>query len=263
VLGRQMRGSVGLVPYAVVTRGAGAIADEFARLRADGTRCAIADALADEHLRAIGSACAELPLVTGGSGVATALPENFRRAGLLPARREVEPLPRTDGHSAVLAGSCSPATLAQVDAMKRRLPWYRLDAVNLARDGLVAEVLEWAAPRLLEGPVLIYSSAAPEDVAVLQARLGAHRAGALIENVFAEIAEGLVRLGAGRLVVAGGETSGAVVSALGIRALRIGPEIAPGVPWTVCEGTERPLCLALKSGNFGAEDFFLRALAMA
>jgi 3-dehydrotetronate 4-kinase len=263
VLGRQMKGSVGLVPFGVVDRNAEAIGEACASLRDGGIRCAIVDALSDEHLHTIGAACADLPLVTGGSGVATGLPENFRRAGVLQAQQGLASLPATEGYAAVLAGSCSAATRTQVETMKQRHPWFRIDASNLMQPDLVATVLAWAADWLPDGPVLIYSSAAPDEVAALQARLGPERAGALIEETLARVANALVGQGVRRLVVAGGETSGAVVSALGVKALHIGPEIAPGVAWTICTHREPVLCLALKSGNFGADDFFIRALEMA
>ena len=125
----------------------------------------------------------------------------------------------------------------------------------------VADALAWAKPKLTAGPVLIYASAPPEDVAAIQAKLGRERAGELVEQTLAEIAAGLVAAGVRRLVVAGGETSGAVVQRLGVTALRIGPQIDPGVPWTFSLGEPR-LALALKSGNFGGADFFTKALAM-
>jgi 3-dehydrotetronate 4-kinase len=262
VLGRQMKEPVGLVPYTIVDQNAEAIREVSATLRNSGIRCAIVDALSDAHLYAIGAACADLRLITGGSGVAMGLPANLRRAGLLQAQQGIAPLPAPDGYAAVLAGSCSATTRAQVEAMKQRHPWFRIDGSNLTQPNLVAAALAWAADRLPNGPVLIYSSAEPEEVAAMQARLGPKQAGALIEQVLARIANGLIGQGVCRLVVAGGETSGAVVSTLGVKALHIGPEIAPGVPWTICVDREPPLCLALKSGNFGADDFFVQALSM-
>jgi uncharacterized protein YgbK (DUF1537 family) len=124
---------------------------------------------------------------------------------------------------------------------------------------MAAAALDWAATRLGDKPVVIAASAPPDQVAAIQARLGRDAAGALIEDTMARIAEGLVGLGVRRMVVAGGETAGAVVSRLGVRRLRIGAEIDPGVPWTLAEGAGPTLLLALKSGNFGATDFFLKA----
>jgi len=262
VLGRQTNAPVGLVPYETVRRGAAAVAAAFADLRRDGHAYAVVDAIEDEHLRTIGAACADLTLVTGGSGVALGLPENFRRRGRLPARGPADALPPVGGAAAVLAGSCSPATLAQVAEMKRTRPAFALDPLALAagRD-LAGEALAWARQRLGPEPVLIYSSAPPDEVGRVQRELGREHAGALVEAALARIAAGLVAAGVRRLVVAGGETSGAVVQALGVRALRIGPQIDPGVPWTLSLG-EPAIALALKSGNFGAPDFFAKAFGM-
>jgi 3-dehydrotetronate 4-kinase len=259
VLQRQTKGKVGLVPHATVAQGAPAIRDAFAALRRDGVRHAIVDAIADHDLEAIGEAAADLPLVTGGSGIALGLPDNFRRQGLLGAGGGADALPSVGGAASVLSGSCSEATQAQVAAMAERAPLFAIDPLAAAagRD-VAAEALAWAEPRLGEEPILIASTAGPEAVAQVQQRLGREHAGALVEGILATVARGLAARGVRRLVVAGGETAGAVVQALGVSGLRIGRQIDPGVPWTMSLG-ERPLALALKSGNFGAPDFFLRA----
>jgi uncharacterized protein YgbK (DUF1537 family) len=263
VLARQTTGKVGLVPYAVVRNGAGAIREAFARLRADGVRHAIVDAIDDAHLAAIGEACAGLALVTGGSGIALGLPDNFRRAGLLTRSGGAAAMPPVRGYAAVIAGSCSKATQAQVAAMKGRCPGMRIDPRELATGApaVVDRAVRWAAAQVSRGPVLVYSTAAPGEVQAAQDAVGRDRAASLVEDALAAIARGLVAHGVRRLVVAGGETSGAVVNALGVRALAIGPQIDPGVPWTFAVPGD-PIALALKSGNFGAEDFFLRALGM-
>ena len=259
VLGAQTPRKVGLVEHARVRRGARAIGQALDTLRAAGVRHAVVDAIADKDLAAIGKACADLPLITGGSGVALGLPANFRESGLLAAAGEAAALPRAAGHAAVIAGSCSPATLGQIERMAASCPSFFVDAEALARRERVAgEALAWAAPRLAEGPVLIYASAPPARVRRIQKTLGAEKAGAMIERCLARIAKGLIDAGVGRLVVAGGETAGAVVGALGVRTLRIGAEIDPGVPWTMSIGEPR-LHLALKSGNFGGPDFLTRA----
>ncbi|MGG5808775.1 3-oxo-tetronate kinase [Falsiroseomonas sp. CW058] len=259
VLGRQTDGAVGLVPFAVVEAGAGAIRDAMTRLAEGGRRYAILDAVSDAHLLAIGEAAESHALVTGGSGVAMGLPENFRRAGLLPPRPDAAALPRASGACAVVAGSCSRATLGQIGFARDHAPVLELDALGTPdAAALAAQALAWAEGRLdAETPVVIAASAPPERVAALQARLGRDAAGALVEQALAEVAAGLVARGVARLVVAGGETSGAVVSRLGVTALRIGAEIDPGVPWTYAEPAG--IHLALKSGNFGARDFFLKA----
>ncbi len=259
VLARQSAGSVALVPYATVREGAAAIGESFAALRAAGHRFAVVDAIDDEHLNRIGEAAAGLALVTGGSGVARGLPGNFRRAGLLGPPEDAATLPPVAGLEAVLSGSCSEATRGQVAHMKRSRPAFRLDVDALAdgADG-AGEALAWARERLGEGPVLVYTTDDPEAVRAVQERIGRERAGDLAEQAMAEVARGLVSAGVRRLVVAGGETSGAVVRALGVSGLRIGAPIDPGVPWCLGLG-EPPIALALKSGNFGSEDFFTKA----
>jgi len=259
VLGRQTDGAVGLVPFAVVEQGAAAIRQAMTRLKEGGRRYAILDAVTDAHLLAIGEAAEHHALITGGSGVAMGLPANFRRAGLLPERgAAAAALPPMQGGAAVLAGSCSRATLGQIGFARDHAPVLELDPLALPdAAALAAQALDWAATRLGAAPVVIAASAPPEKVAALQAKLGREAAGALVEQALAAIAESLVARGVRRMVVAGGETSGAVVSRLGVRSLRIGPEIDPGVPWTYAEPAG--LHLALKSGNFGARDFFLKA----
>jgi uncharacterized protein YgbK (DUF1537 family) len=262
VLSRQTRHKVGLAPFAEVDAGPEALRAAFARLRKERVRHAIVDAVSDRHLMTIGAAVADLPLVTGGSGVAMGLPENFRRVGLAPARNAAIPLPKAKGHAAVLAGSCSPATLGQIEAMRAAGPAFEIDVPALAegRDAAI-DALAWAKPKLGRAPVLIYASQPPDKVAEIQARLGRAESGAMVEQAMARIACGLVEAGVGRLVVAGGETSGAVVRALGVRTLQIGPEIDPGVPWTAALDGPK-LSLALKSGNFGGRDFFTKAFAV-
>ncbi len=263
VLSRQTEGTVGLVPFATVDRGAHAIRDAMTQLKERGRRYAIVDAITDAHLLAIGQAAASHTLLTGGSGVAMGLPENFRRGGLLADAVDPGALPVLDGGSAVIAGSCSRATLAQLGYARAHLPVYELDVLATPdATALSKAALAWAADNTGARPVVIAASAPPEAVTALQARLGRDQAGALVEDAVARIAEGLVASGVRRLVVAGGETSGAVVGRLGVACLRIGREIDPGVPWTLAAGSGPDLMLALKSGNFGATDFFLKAFAV-
>lgn len=260
VLSRQSVGKVGLVPFSAVDAGANAIRAALAELKSNGVRQAIVDAISDRHLMVIGEAIGDLPLVTGGSGIALGLPENFRRAGALPVEPPDTTLPPGSGLAAVLAGSCSQATRAQVAHMSEHRPTLQVNPIEAAADGkgVAARALEWALPKLADGPVLVYATADPEDVRTAQQQLGVAAAGEAVEQVMADVAQGLVAAGVGRLVVAGGETSGAVVQALGVKRLRIGAEIDPGVPWTMSIDAPR-LHLALKSGNFGTPDFFLKA----
>ena len=263
VLGRQTRRKVGLIAYPEVAGGAERIRAAFERLRREAVGYAIVDALHDEHLVAIGAACADLPLVTGGSGVALGLPQNFVRRGLLSPRRDAAQLPPAGGLAAVLAGSCSEATRRQVAVMAKRHRAVAIDPLSGGdADALAQSAIERSRADISAGRALVfYSSAEPEQVALVQETLGGERAAALVEGTFARLAQELVALGVRRLVVAGGETSGAVVQALGVQALAIGASIDPGVPWTMSLGQPR-IALALKSGNFGADDFFEKALGM-
>lgn len=261
VLARQTPHKVGHVPLAVVSGGVEAVRAHIARLRTEGYRHAILDAVNDKDLMVLGRALADLALVTGGSGIALGLPDNFRRAGMLLPAQPADRLASVLGRAAVISGSCSVATLAQVAAMRQTQPVFDVDPLALAAgECVVARALDWVSAIPYDVAFLISASAPPERVRVVQERLGRERAGHLVEQALAEIARGLVASGVRRLVVAGGETSGSVVQALGIDGLRIGPQIDPGVPWTV--SLRAPvLALALKSGNFGREDFFMKALS--
>jgi uncharacterized protein YgbK (DUF1537 family) len=260
VLSHQTEGTVGLVPFVTVDQGAHAIRDAMTQLKERGRRYAIVDAITDAHLLSIGEAAANHALITGGSGVAIGLPANFRRVGLLSDAIDPGVLPKLEGACAVIAGSCSRATLAQLGFARDHLPVFELDALATPDAAALSDAaLAWASDKVGNKPVVIAASAPPEKVAALQSRLGREQAGALVEDAVARIAEGLVARGVRKMVVAGGETSGAVVGRLGVRSLRIGAEIDPGVPWTLASGSGEDLLLALKSGNFGATDFFLKA----
>lgn len=260
VLQRQTKARVGLIPYPIVTQGAAAVNEGFERLRKDGVGIAIVDALANQDLYAIGSACAGLDLVTGGSGVALGLPGNFIRAGLLSPDGRAANLPPVQGLSVVLAGSASRATNEQVAAWKARHPSFRIDPLALARgEPVVTQALAFAREHLSQSPALIYATSTPETVKAVQEQLGVEFAGNLIEQALADIARALHASGVRRFVIAGGETAGAVVQALGVQSLRIGAQIDPGVPATASVGDE-PIAMALKSGNFGSVDFFEKAL---
>jgi len=259
VLQAQSRGTVGLLRYDQVAKGPEAVRAAIDELRRSGHRLAIADALSDADLHTLGAACAELPLVTGGSGIAQGLPENFRRAGLLQAH-DAAALDLPAGGEAVLAGSASQATNGQVAAwLEAGRAALRLDPLALARgDDSIDAALAWA--REQGQAVLIYATSPADEVKAIQRELGVARAGELVERALGLIARGLFDQGVRRLVVAGGETSGAVVQALGVQSLRIGAQIDPGVPATLGQVQGEPLALALKSGNFGSRDFFAKAL---
>jgi uncharacterized protein YgbK (DUF1537 family) len=258
VLQAQTTLPVGLLRYDTVAKGVDAVKARITQLRADGVGMAVADAVSDADLYTLGEACAGLPLLTGGSGLALGLPENFRRAGKL---RELDAaaVPAVAGGEVVLAGSASGATNGQVAAwLEAGRPALQINPLALAAgEPVVAQALAFA--RDAAQTVLIYATCPPDEVKAVQQQLGVERAGAIVEQALGEIASGLRAAGVRRFVVAGGETSGAVVQALGVHLLQIGAQIDPGVPATVSTGSE-PLALALKSGNFGGRDFFAKAL---
>jgi uncharacterized protein YgbK (DUF1537 family) len=259
VLQRQTRRKVGLIAHDVVSAGTDAMRRKMAALQAEGIEIAVVDAIDNKALMTIGAACADLPLVTAGSGVAVGLSQNFTGLTAGGADR----LPTTRGVRAVISGSCSSATQEQVaSAIAGGMPAFTIDPLRLAAgENLVEQALAWAKPLLASGPVLVTATAAPDEVKRIQEAIGIERAGQLVEQALAEIARGLVAAGVRQFVVAGGETSGAVVSALGVSGLVIGPQIDPGVPWTasLCSDDAARLALALKSGNFGSKDFFTKA----
>ena len=263
VLQAQCRRKVGLVDYAVVARGAAAIGERIAQLKAGGVSIAIVDAVSNDDLLRMGPALAKMPLVTAGSGVAIGLPANF---GLAPSS-QASALPKAGGKSAVVSGSCSLATNRQVlDFIQRGGAALAIDPLRIAAGvDVAAEALAWATPLIDKGPVLVYSTAEAGAVKSVQGRLGVEEAGAMVERTIAAIARGLVERGVHRLVVAGGETSGACVQALGIAQMQIGPQIDPGVPWCHARSEAAPgdgVHIALKSGNFGSDDFFTKAFTV-
>jgi len=261
VMQSQCQRKVGLIDYKVVAQGEAAIRARMADLRAQGVNIAVVDAISNDDLHRMGPALKDLALVTAGSGVAIGLPANF---GIAPSNTS-SALPSPGGFQAVVSGSCSLATNRQVQAfIAAGYPALAIDPLKLSGDGAqaVTDALKWAQPLLGRRPVLIYSSASPDAVKVVQAQLGVQAAGDLVEHTLAAIARGLVTSGVRQLVVAGGETSGACVQALGITQMKIGPQIDPGVPWCHAHSAAAPeggLHLTLKSGNFGTDDFFVKS----
>ena len=267
VLQTQTRHRVGLLDYTIVARGASAVKERIAGLKSDGIGIAIVDAISNDDLMRLGPALKGMVLVTAGSGVAMGLAQNF---GIAPSKAASK-LPEASGFQAVVSGSCSLATNAQVQAfINTGLPALAIDPLRVASGiDVASEALAWAAPLLQSSPVLVYSTAENAAVKAVQHQLGVEAAGTLVERTLAAIAKGLVALGVRQLIVAGGETSGACVQALGITQMQIGPQIAPGVPWTYCELSPSALAssksgmhITLKSGNFGGNDFFNDAFKM-
>jgi uncharacterized protein YgbK (DUF1537 family) len=273
VMQAQTAQRVGLVDYRTVAQGAAAIAERMAVLKAAGVSVAVVDAVSNNDLlaigRAVGPTLANLPLVTAGSGVAIGLGHQDLGDTGLAQHAAAARLPAAKGWQAIVSGSCSTATNGQVAEFMAQggaaLTIDPLQLVNGKGAAVVAQALAWAKARLPTGPVLIYATAAPDAVRAVQSALGVEQAGTLVEHTLAAIASGLVQAGVGQLIVAGGETSGACVQALGITRMRIGPQIAPGVPWChapVVGAPEGALHIALKSGNFGARDFFVSAFTV-
>lgn len=262
VMQAQTRRKVGLIDYKTVGQGADAVRARISDLRAEGVGVAVVDATSNEDLQRLGPALQDLPLVTAGSGVAIGLPANF---GLAPSAQASQ-LPAAKGLQAVVSGSCSVATNAQVaHFIASGRPTRLIDPASLMHgqtETVVQQVLAWAAPLLKAGPVLVYSTADPATVKQVQAQIGVAQAGALVEEALAAVARGLVALGVQQLVVAGGETSGACVQALSMVQLQIGPQIDPGVPWCHAPTASGGVHIALKSGNFGTEDFFTKAFTV-
>jgi 3-dehydrotetronate 4-kinase len=251
----QTSGDVGLVPYAAVRRGAAAIRAALDAEAAAGKRLIVTDAVADDDLSAIGEAIAADRLVTGGSGIAIGLPANFRRVGMLSAAGSTFAGQR--GKAAALSGSCSAQSLAQVAEFAKDHPVLALRPDEVMDGRMTADTaFHWIMEHIDVFP-MVFSSETPDQVKLAQARHGRDAVAQAIERLMGELATRLVDAGVQRLVVGGGETSGAVVTALGVEAFAVGPEIDPGVPALAVEG--RNLVLALKSGNFGALDFYTKA----
>jgi 3-dehydrotetronate 4-kinase len=258
VLQAQTKHKVGLARYATVAAGVDALHERFQQLQADNVTLAIVDAILNRDLMTLGRALKHHRLVSGGSGVAIGLPQNW---GIQPNPKSAE-LPKAQGARAIISGSCSQASNAQVaDFIARGGAAFAIDGMRVAAGASrVDDPVAWALPHVRSGTtVLIYSTATPDTVRAVQQQLGASHAGELIEQTLAEIAFRLVANGVGQLIVAGGETSGACVQRLGISEMRIGKQIDPGVPWCHSTANGKSLHLALKSGNFGTIDFFSKA----
>jgi len=263
LMGAQTKATVGLVDYATVLAGTDAVKARFGKMVGEGARYAVTDAVTNDDLMVLGAAVDGHVLLTGGSGIAMGLPQNFRKAGLLAERAVPPRLRAPQGRAGIISGSCSTATRGQIKAaVAAGSPALKVDPMALVSGAQTATQLStWALGQAQDKPFLLYSSDDPSEVSAIQDRLGRDKAGEIVEHAFAETARLLAQGGVSKLLVAGGETSGAVVQGLGIRTLEIGPEIDPGVPWTrVVDGPE--LVIALKSGNFGAPDFFVKAWAL-
>ncbi len=264
VMQAQTQRVVGLVNYDSVRAGHDEIRARFHALQNQGIGIAVVDVTCNQDLDSIALAIADIPLVTAGSGLAIGLPNNWRIRGLLDLSDRSDILPPASGYQAVISGSCSQASNAQVgDFCQRGFPAFAIDPLaDVSHVNIAQQAIALAEKHLKNGPILFYTTSQPDIVKSIQEKLGAIKASEHIEKILAEIAKGLVQNGVRQLVVAGGETSGAVVQALGIKQMTIGPQIDSGVPWmsasSPCYHNET-IQLALKSGNFGSIDFFTKS----
>jgi uncharacterized protein YgbK (DUF1537 family) len=262
LLAPQVKARVGHLPWRDVSQGAGAIRARLAELAGEGVAHVVPDAIRQDDLGAIAAAVQDFALVTGGSALALDMPRLLEARGLIDAAAGGIEHPATGKGRLVLSGSCSAMTRAQVAAYAKSAVSWKLDPVALASGGEALEAARaWLRSHPVEADKLVYATAEPAEVLAAQDKLGRDKAGAVVEQALAELAREGFRLGVRRFVVAGGETSGAVTQALAADRLSVGREIAPGVPWCFAVRDGDTFAITLKSGNFGAEDFFFSALA--
>ena len=263
VMQAQTQRKVGLIDHSTMAKGTQAIADKIKQLEADGVGVAIVDATSNADLKTLGPALKGMSLVTAGSGVAIGLSGNWG----LQSSVQAAALPAPAGYQAIVSGSCSLATQAQVaNYMSAGLPSWQFKPLNWTTQDVPAQInadvqaaLAWAQPLLAQGPVLVYATTDADTLQQVQAKLGREQAGEWMESALAQVCLGLQAMGVKQWVIAGGETSGACVQALNITQMQIGPQIDPGVPW--CFAPQHTAGhLTLKSGNFGTPDFFTKAL---
>ncbi|WP_212768812.1 3-oxo-tetronate kinase [Pectobacterium versatile] len=262
VMEQQAAGRCGLVPYTVMDQGAEAVKQRLAQLKEQGVRYVVLDTLNEQHLLTQGEALRDMKLVTGGSGLAIGLARQWAESAAQTGSATDAGKPQS-GAGVVLSGSCSVMTNKQVahylkQAAGRAIDVARCLESNDAQQTYVQELADWVkAHRDDTLAPLLYATSSSDELAQIQQRWGAEASSQAVEKLFAAVARQLQQDGFQRFIIAGGETSSIVVQTLGIRAFHIGPSISPGVPWV--RSTNHPLSLALKSGNFGDEDFFARA----
>ena len=254
----QSTGRCGVVSAHVFEQGVDAVRQELARLQQEGYRYAVLDALTEHHLEIQGEALRDAPLVTGGSGLAIGLARQWAQENGNQARKAGRPLA---GRGVVLSGSCSQMTNRQVAHYRQIAPAREVDVARcLSIETLAAyahELAEWVLGQESVLAPLVFATASTDALAAIQQQYGAQKASQAVETLFSQLAARLAAEGVTRFIVAGGETSGVVTQSLGIKGFHIGPTISPGVPWV--NALDKPVSLALKSGNFGDDAFFSRA----
>ena len=257
----QSKYKAGLIQLNEVRNGPQSIKRSINKLSKEGFRYAVADSITNDDLIALGSAVSNHPLVTGSSGIGFGISRDLQPKISKTNVKSVK-VSNISGKSIILAGSCSKTTRSQLARVIDLWPSIKLDVAKIVKNKKTKfELIEWARNQPTDQPVVIFSSSSKKEILELQRDFEIRNVGKLIEKIFADIAESLVKSGFRKLIVAGGETSGAVVSALNIKKLRIGQEISPGIPWTETYSDPK-LALALKSGNFGDQDFFIKAIKM-
>lgn len=255
----QVSKPVGLINRRTVSGGVKAVQSRLAQLDAEGISHIILDAINDEDLSILGPALAPMKFITGGSAIAQSSVRALSDTGT-DNQTAIETTITTNT-PLVLSGSCSAMTQSQVAQFAQGHPSFKLDPMELALENDALEKAKnWLESQPVNAPKLIYATADPDAVKQAQSSLGRDRAGQVVEDALAKLAQFALQIGHRRFVVAGGESSGAVTKALSVKQLKIGKEIAPGVPWTYTRSGEFEIALALKSGNFGDENFFQHAL---
>ncbi|WP_158785006.1 3-oxo-tetronate kinase [Pantoea sp. BAV 3049] len=255
----QAAGKAGLVASQTLDRGAAAVREKMAALAQEGVSYVVLDALNEQHLLTQGEAVRELKLVTGGSGLAIGLARQWANAAHNSEQAQAAGAPAGE-RAVVLSGSCSTMTNRQVARYRDQAPSLGIDVERALqqREVYAAELCDWVAEHSTENLApLLFATSEPEKLQRIQQKYGAQESSEAVEQLFAAVVRDLQQRGWQRFIVAGGETSGVVAQTLGIDAFHIGPVISPGVPWV--RAVAQPVSLALKSGNFGDENFFARA----
>jgi len=260
VLQRQSKTGVGLLHYPLLRAGAEALEAAIARQMAEGKQFFIIDSVTNDDLATIARLTRDWKVMTGNATIVQYYPPLWKALGLVATDAAVTSLPPVRGGGMVLSGSCADRTLEQLAAFEAARPVLRLDLLSTPdAASAINEAMNWALPRLNEGPVAIATSASPEAVRAAQDRYGRDGAAALAEAILGGLALALKQAGVRRFVVAGGETSGSIVEHLGVKRLRVGAYGGPGIGNAVTDGVE-PMGFCLKSGKLGPVDLFLSAL---
>ncbi|NNS06329.1 3-oxo-tetronate kinase [Erwinia sp. JH02] len=255
----QASGKAGLINSQTLDQGADAVRQALEELAQQGVQYVVLDALNEQHLLTQGEALRDRRLVTGGSGLAIGLARQWASAGHDSARAQAAGAPQGQ-RAVVLSGSCSTMTNRQVARYRQQAAAAAIDVERALheRDRYASELCDWVVQHESDALApLLFATSDPETLQRIQQQYGAARSSEAVEQLFAAVVRELQQRGWQRFIVAGGETSGVVAQTLGIDAFHIGPVISPGVPWVRALG--QPVSLALKSGNFGDENFFARA----